>query len=53
MTCIIAGKCDDGIVLVAERKVRYDNGNVRAKEKIFIILLLVTQCYLTILEEKH
>jgi 20S proteasome alpha/beta subunit len=36
MTCIIAGNCSDGIVLVADRKVRYGNGNVAYREKIFM-----------------
>jgi 20S proteasome alpha/beta subunit len=35
MTCIIGGKCSNGIVLVADRTVIYDNGNVMSKEKIF------------------
>ena len=35
MTCIIVVKCIDGIVLVADRKVRYGNGNVNYREKIF------------------
>jgi len=35
MTCImIAVMYIDGIVLVADRKVRYGNGNVNYKEKI-------------------
>jgi 20S proteasome alpha/beta subunit len=36
MTCIIrGGKCIDGVVLVADRKVIYGNGNVVSREKIF------------------
>jgi hypothetical protein len=35
MTCIIGGKCSDGVVLVADRRVIYDNGNVKSEEKIF------------------
>lgn len=35
MTCIIGGKCTDGVALVADRKIIYGNGNVRSKEKIF------------------
>lgn len=35
MTCIIALRCDDGIVLVGDRKVRYGNGNVVSREIIF------------------
>lgn len=35
MTCIIAGNCSDGATLVADRKVRYGNGNVSSREKIF------------------
>ena len=35
MTCIIAGNCPDGVTIVADRKVRYENGNVVSREKIF------------------
>lgn len=35
MTCIISGRGVDGVVLVADRKVRYGNGNVASREKIF------------------
>ncbi len=36
MTCIIGGKCTDGIILVSDRKVIYHNGNVASREKIFL-----------------
>jgi 20S proteasome alpha/beta subunit len=35
MTCIIGGKCIDGVVLVADRKVICNNGGVESREKIF------------------
>lgn len=35
MTCIIGRVCEDGIVLIADRKVTYDNGNINSEEKIF------------------
>ena len=35
MTCIIGRVCDDGIVLIADRKVTYENGNVNSEDKIF------------------
>jgi 20S proteasome alpha/beta subunit len=35
MTCIISGKAVDGVVLVADRKIRYGNGNVTSRDKIF------------------
>ena len=35
MTCIIGGKCSDGVVLVADRKVICYNRNVTSREKIF------------------
>jgi len=36
MTCIIGRVCNDGVVLVADRKVSYDNGNIMPEEKIFM-----------------
>jgi 20S proteasome alpha/beta subunit len=35
MTCIIGGRCKDGVVLVGDRKVKYDNNTVEYVEKIF------------------
>ena len=35
MTCIIGRVCEDGVVLIADRKVTYDNGNVTSEDKIF------------------
>ena len=35
MTCIIGRVCDDGIVLIADRKVTHENDNVTSEEKIF------------------
>jgi 20S proteasome alpha/beta subunit len=35
MTGIIGGKCIDGVVLVADRKVICNNGSVESREKIF------------------
>jgi 20S proteasome alpha/beta subunit len=37
MTCIIGGKCKDGIVLIADRKITDEETNqVEYKEKLFI-----------------
>lgn len=36
MTCIIGGKCSDGVVLVADKKTKEDNGMVCFEEKLFI-----------------
>jgi hypothetical protein len=36
MTCIIGGKCKDGVVLVADRKVILQTGSVESREKIFM-----------------
>ena len=35
MTCIIDRVCEDGVVLIADRKVTYENGNVNREDKIF------------------
>ena len=35
MTCIIGGKCIDGVVLVGDRKIKYNNNTVEYADKIF------------------
>ena len=35
MTCIIGRVCEDGVVLIADRKVTYENGDVKSENKIF------------------
>src|SRR5262245_49734132 len=35
MTCIIGGRCKDGVVLVGDRKVKYDDNTVEYVDKIF------------------
>src|SRR5512133_319687 len=35
MTCIIGGRCKDGVVMIADRKVTYINDPPRYREKIF------------------
>jgi hypothetical protein len=35
MTCIIGGRCKDGVVLVGDRKIKYDNNTVEYVDKIF------------------
>jgi 20S proteasome alpha/beta subunit len=35
MTCVIGGKCTDGVVIIGDTKVTYDNHPPSYKEKIF------------------
>ena len=36
MTCIVGGKCIDGVVLVADRRVIYPNDSLESRDKIFM-----------------